>query len=172
MFGGWTWFSTVDILMGTNCTRRLVPLFDWDKLHIGTSQESKTMLTRSFNFTFRYTDDVISRNYSRFGNYVDRVLPIKLEIKNITYTALSTSYLDLHIEIDSEHRLRKKHYDKRYNFNFPIVNFPFITKTIPAAPAYWVEISNLIRYSRACGSLAWEMVAANKEDTEPRVPSV
>jgi hypothetical protein len=35
-----------------------------------------------------------------------------------------------------------------------------------------VEISNLIRYSRACGSLAWEMVAANKEDTEPRVPSV
>ena len=82
------------------------------------------------------------------------VLSIKLEIKNITDTALSDPYLDLHIEIDNENRLRKKHYDKRYNFNFPIVNFPFITRIISAAPAYGVYISQLFRYSRACGSLA------------------
>ena len=35
---------------------------------------------------------------------------------------------------------------------FPIVNFPFICSNIPAAPAYGVYISQLIRYSRACGS--------------------
>ena len=35
---------------------------------------------------------------------------------------------------------------------FPIVNFPFICSNIPAAPAYEVYISQLIRYSRACGS--------------------
>ena len=29
---------------------------------------------------------------------------------------------------------------------------PFICSNIPAAPAYWVFISQLIRYSRACGS--------------------
>ena len=39
-----------------------------------------------------------------------------------------------------------------YVFNFPIVNFPFICSNIPAAPAYGVYISQLIRYSRACGS--------------------
>jgi hypothetical protein len=43
-------------------------------------------------------------------------------------------------------------YDKRYDFNFLIVNFPFICSNIPAAPAYGVYISQLIRYSRACGS--------------------
>jgi hypothetical protein len=32
------------------------------------------------------------------------------------------------------------------------VNFPFICSTIPAAPAYWEYISQLMRYSRACGS--------------------
>ena len=42
-------------------------------------------------------------------------------------------------------------YDKRDDFNFPIVNFPFICSNIPAAPAYGVYISHLIRYSRACG---------------------
>jgi hypothetical protein len=32
------------------------------------------------------------------------------------------------------------------------VNFPFICSNIPAAPAYGVYISQLIRYSRTCGS--------------------
>jgi hypothetical protein len=36
-------------------------------------------------------------------------------------------------------------------FNFSIVNCPFICSNIPAAPAYRVSISQLIRYSRACG---------------------
>ena len=54
--------------------------------------------------------------------------------------------------MDSAGRLRTKLYNKRYNFNFPIVNFPFICSNIPAAPAYEVYISQLIRYSRSCGS--------------------
>jgi hypothetical protein len=54
--------------------------------------------------------------------------------------------------MDSEGWLRTKLYDKRDDFNFPIVHFPFICSNIPAAPAYGVYISQLIRYSRACGS--------------------
>jgi len=42
--------------------------------------------------------------------------------------------------------------DKRKNFNFPIVNFPFICNNIPAAPACEVYISQLIRFSQLCGS--------------------
>ena len=53
---------------------------------------------------------------------------------------------------DSEGRIRTKLYDKRDDFNFPIVNFPFMCSNIPASPAYGVHISQLIRYSRACGS--------------------
>jgi hypothetical protein len=50
----------------------------------------------------------------------------------------------IHLEIDSEGRLRTKLYDKRDEFNFPIVNFPFICSNIPAPPAYGVYISQLI----------------------------
>jgi hypothetical protein len=49
-------------------------------------------------------------------------------------------------------RLRTKLYDKRDDFNFPIVNFPFICSNIPAGPAYAVCISQMLLYSRACGS--------------------
>jgi len=65
---------------------------------------------------------------------------------------MSASYLTPHLEIDSEGRLKTKLYDKIDDFNFPIVHFPFICSNIPATPAYGVYISQLIRYSRACGS--------------------
>ena len=98
----------------------------------GLLKKSEKKLARSFNFTFRYihVDDVLSLNNSRFGDFVDRIDPIELEIKDTTDTDKSASYLDLHIEFDSESRLRAKLYDKRDNFNFPfIVNFPFIIAT-------------------------------------------
>jgi len=60
--------------------------------------------------------------------------------------------IGLHLDIDRDGRLKTKLYDKRDDFNFPIVNFPFICSNIPAAPAYGAYISQLVRYSRACGS--------------------
>ena len=64
-------------------------------------------------------------------------------------------------------------YDKREDFNFPIVNFPFICSNIPATPAYGVHISQFIGYSRVCGTYHdfLQRVAANMEANEPRVPS-
>jgi hypothetical protein len=127
---------------------RLVPLFVWGRLHTDASKEK-----RSFNFTFRYIDDVLSLNNLRFGDFVDCIYPIALKIKDTTdtYTDRSAPYLDLHLEIDSEGWLRTKLYEKGDDFNFPIVNIPFICSNIPTAPAYGVYISQLIRYSRACG---------------------
>jgi hypothetical protein len=37
---------------------------------------------------FRYIDDVLSLNNSKFGNFVDRIYPIDLEIKDTTDTAI------------------------------------------------------------------------------------
>jgi hypothetical protein len=141
--------------MGTNYAPLLPDLFlysyEADSIQ-GLLKKNEKKLVRSFNFTFRYIDDVLSLNNSRFGDFVDRIYPIELEIKDTTDIDTSASYLDIHLEIDSEGRLRTKLYDKRDDLNFPIVNFPFICSNIPAASAYGVYISELIRYSRACGS--------------------
>jgi hypothetical protein len=51
-----------------------------------------------------------------------------------TDTDRSASYLDLHLEMYSEGRLRPKYCDKRDDFNFPVLNVPFICSNIPAAP--------------------------------------
>ena len=41
-------------------------------------------------------------------------------------------------------------FDKRDNFNFNIVNYPYMCSNIPAKPTYGVYISQLIRISRIC----------------------
>ena len=123
----WTTYllSLVDVFF--NCAPLLAELFlysyEADFIQ-GLLNKNEKKLARSFNFKFRYIDDVLSLNKSRFGDFVDRIYPIELDIKYTTDTDRSASYLDLHLEIDSEGLLGTKIYDKRDDFNFPIVNFP------------------------------------------------
>jgi hypothetical protein len=49
-------------------------------------RKNEKKLARSFNYTFRYIDDILSLNNSRFGDSVDRIYPIELEIKDTTDT--------------------------------------------------------------------------------------
>jgi hypothetical protein len=76
--------------------------------------------------------------------------PDELEIKDTTEFDNFASYLDILLIIDSNGRLTTSLYDKRYDFDFAIVNFPFLCSNIPLSPAYDVNISQLIRYARAC----------------------
>jgi hypothetical protein len=115
-------------------------------------KKNEKKIARFFYFTFHYIYAVLSLNNSNFGDFVDCIYPIKLEIKDTKYTARSVSYLDLHLEIDNERGLRTKFHDKWDDFNFQIVNFPFIWSNIPAAPAYGEYLSYFIRYFKACGS--------------------
>ena len=115
MFGGRVFQQTVGIPMGTNCAALLADLFlysyEADFIQ-GLFKKNEKKLVRSFNFTFRYIDNVLSLNNSRFGDFVDGIYPIELEIKDITDTDRSASYLDLHLEIDNEGRLRTKLYKR------------------------------------------------------------
>ena len=104
MFSGRVFQQTVGMPMGTTCAPLLADLFlysyEADFIQRILKKNEKK-LARSFNFTFRYIDDVLSLNNSKFGDFVDRIYPIELEIKDTTDTDRSASYLDLHFDIDS-----------------------------------------------------------------------
>jgi hypothetical protein len=53
---------------------------------MGISKKNEKKLALSFNFTFRYIDDVLLLNNSRLGDFVDRIYPNELEIKDTTDT--------------------------------------------------------------------------------------
>ena len=88
---------------------------------------------------------------SKFAEYLEFIYPRELQIKETTETAASSSYLYCYLYIDNG-KLTTRLSDKRDDFNFPIVNFPFLSSNIPSAPAYGVYVSQLIRYARACSN--------------------
>ena len=102
---------------------------------------------------FRYIYWVLSLKHSNFCDYVDCIYPTELEIKDTTDKDKSASYLyhDIHLNIDNKSRFRMKLYDKMNDFNFPFVFFLFICCIISAVSEYGTYISQLKRYSRACG---------------------
>ena len=104
-----------------------------------------------FNLTYRYIDDVLSLKNTKFAEYLVLIYPRELEIKETTETAASSSYLECYLYIDNG-KLATRLYDKRDDFNFPIVNFPFLSSNIPSALAYGVYVSQLIRYAKACSN--------------------
>ena len=82
--------------MDTNCVPLLVDLFLYS-YEAGFIQwllkKSEKMLARSFNFTFRYIDDVISLNNSKLGDCADRIYPIGLEIRMISHIQLDLLHI-------------------------------------------------------------------------------
>jgi hypothetical protein len=91
-------------------------------------------------------------NNNHFHSYVDSIYPNELEIKDTTECSMSVSYLDVLLKLDTNGKLTTQLYDKRDDFNFSIVNFPYLCSNIPASPAYGVNLSQLIRYARACST--------------------
>ena len=57
--------------------------------------------------------------------------------------------MDLHLSI-SNGFVSSKIYYKRDDFDFDIVNFPFMDGDVPRRPSYGVYISQLIRFARVC----------------------
>jgi hypothetical protein len=150
VFGNQISQQTVGIPMGTNCAPLLADLFlySYDAEFIQKLLHENKPLAVAFNSTFRYIDDVLLINNDQFHSYVDPIYPNELEIKDTTESCTTASYLDVMLNIDADGKLTQL-YDKRDDFNFATVNFPYTCSNIPLSPACGVYISHLIRYARA-----------------------
>ncbi|KAK3105542.1 hypothetical protein FSP39_000096 [Pinctada imbricata] len=104
-------------------------------------------LASDFNFTDRYIDDVLSINNPKLADYLSRIYPSELEVKETTEANNSASYLDIMLSYDTDGHMNNSFYDKREDFNFSKLSFS--GSNIPSSPAYGVFISQLIRYARA-----------------------
>ena len=147
-----SWKNSQNCTLCTNCAPLLADLFLYSyesEFLPKLVKDKKIHEARAFNFTYRYIDDVLSINNSRFAEFLPLIYPPELEVKETTDTASSASFLDLYLEFDHSGQLSTKIYDKRDDFNFKIINFPNMCSNIPASPAYGVYISQLIRYARA-----------------------
>ena len=94
-FGGTLFQQVVGIPMGTNCAPLLADLFLYSyesEFLQKLVKDKKIHEARAFNFTYRYIDDVLSINNSRFAEFLPLIYPPELEVKETTDTASSASF--------------------------------------------------------------------------------
>ena len=79
---------------------------------------------------------------------VHRIYPAELQLHKANASDTEAVFLDLNLSIHND-TVSTKIYDKRDDFNFDIVNFPFLDGDVPQRPSYCVYVSQLIRFARA-----------------------
>ena len=140
--------QVIGIPMGTNCDLFLYS--SKSELLDNMIRGGHGKLARSFNLWYQYIDDLIVFDNKKFGDYVKEIYPSQLTVEKAHTSDNLANYLDLTFIIESNNRLYTKLYDKHDDFDFHIVNFPFLWSNIPSSPSYGVYISQLIRYARCC----------------------
>ena len=141
----------VGIPMGTNCAPLVADLFLFcyeRDFRLSLSDNYQADITEAFNSTFRYMylDDLLNIDNPYFKQMVCQVYPTELQLNKASSSDTEAAFLDLNLSITNG-IVSSKIYDKRDDFNFEIVNFPFLDGDVPRSPSYGVYIYQLIRFA-------------------------
>ena len=139
--------------MGTNCAPLLDDLFlfcyerDFMK---DLSSDNQADVIKAFNSRSRYLDNLLNIDNPYFEGMVNQFYPSELQLNKANTSDTEAPFLDLSI---SNGFVSSKIYDKRDDFDFDIVNFPFLDGDVPCRPSKGVYISQLIRFARVCSKI-------------------
>ena len=148
--------QVVGIPMGTNCAPLVadLSLYTYEKEFMQDLQKQKKFDDlKYFNGTSRYLDDILNIDNPVFEHYKNDIYPQELTLNKANTSDLKTPFLDLDIKIVNG-EIQTSVYDKRDDFGFNIVNFPWLDGDVPRLPSYGIYISQLIRYARACTNVS------------------
>ena len=113
--------------MGTNCAPLVADLFLYcyerdfmDSLN----HDNHADVIEDFNFTSRYLDDLLNIDNPYFESMVNQIYPPELQLNKANISDTEAPFLDLHLSVANGF-VSSKIYDKRDDFDFDIVNFPF-----------------------------------------------
>ena len=123
-------------------------LYYYESSYVENKSKSDIILARKFSYTFRYIDDLFSAKFPDFNQHLSNIYPNELTVNSSSNSTTSVNYLDINIQADENGNLSFSLYDKRDDFNFDIINFPYLDSCIPRKPALGVFLSQLIRYAR------------------------
>ena len=114
--------------MGTNCAPLVADLFLFcyeRDFMMSLSDDKQADVIDAFNTTSRYLDDILNINNVYFDNMVSQIYPSELQLNKANASDTEAAFLDLHLSISND-IVSTKIYDKRDDFDFEIVNFPFL----------------------------------------------
>ena len=112
------------------------------------SDDKQADIMDAFNTISRHLDDILNINNVYFDNMVSQIYPSELQLHKANTSDTEAAVLDLHLSI-SDDIVSTKVYDKRDDFDFEIVSFPFYDDDVPRSTSDGVYISQLICFASA-----------------------
>ena len=82
-----------------------------------------------------------------FKGLVTQIYRNELQLNKANSTVTEAAVLDFQL-LNSNGFVSSKIYDKRDDFYFDIINFPFLDDAVPGAPSYAIYIFQAIRFAR------------------------
>ena len=150
IFGAQLYRQFVDIPVDTYCVPLVADLFlfcNETEFMLSLSEDNQSNIIEALNSTSRYLDDLFNIDNKFFDSMVNRIYPLELQLNKANVSDAEASFLDLHLSI-SDGFVKTKIYDKRDDFDFDIVIFPFLDGDVPRSAFYGVYISQMIRFAR------------------------
>ena len=126
--------------MGTNYAPLVADLFLFcyeRDFMLSLSDNNQADIIEAFNSTARYLDDLLNIDNPYFEQMVGQIYPSELQLNKANSSDTEAPFLDLNLLITNG-IVSSKIYDKRVDFNFEIVNFPFLDGDVPLSPSYGV----------------------------------
>ena len=112
------------------------------------SPQNQADIIEAFNSTSRYLDDLLNIDNIYYEQMVNQIYPAGLQLNKGNFSETEAPFLDLNLSI-SNGTVSTKIFDKLDDFDFDIVNFPFVDGDVPRRTSYGVYISQLIHFARA-----------------------
>ena len=106
---------------------------------LSLSDDNQSEVIKAFNSTSRYLDDLLNTNNTFFDSMVNQNYPSEFQLNKADVSDTKASFLDLHFSI-SDGFVKTKIFDKRDDFDFDIVNFPFLDGDVPLSTSYGIYI--------------------------------
>ena len=97
---------------------------------LSLSDNNQTDIIEAFNIS-RYLDDLLNIDNAYIDQIVGQICPTELQLNKAIFSDTEVQILDLSLSI-SNGIVSSKICDKRGDFNFEIVNFPFLDGVIPS----------------------------------------
>ena len=85
-------------------------------------------------------DDISNINNVYFADMVSQIYPSELLLNKTNFSYKEAAFLDLLLSISSD-KVSTKIYDKRHDFDYEIVDFPFLYGDVPRTTSYGVSLS-------------------------------
>ena len=137
--------------MGTNCAPLVADLFLFcykRDFMMSLSDDKQADIIDTFNTTSRYLNDILNINNVYFDTMVSQIYPSELQLNKANTSDTEAAFLDLHSSISND-IVSSKIFDKRDDFDFEIVNFPYLDGDVPRSTS-----PQLIRFVRPSSHVA------------------